>query len=164
MTLDALNNMERREFVDALGWIFEHSPWVAETAWETGPFGSLEMLHAAMVNAMREAGREKQLALIRAHPDLGTRAKLSDASAGEQAGAGLDQLTADEMNRLCEWNATYTARFGFPFILAVKGAAKYDILHALEQCLSEDPEQEFQTALLQIERIAWFRLSAAVVA
>jgi 2-oxo-4-hydroxy-4-carboxy-5-ureidoimidazoline decarboxylase len=164
MTLDEINSMEQAAFTCALGWIFEHSPWVAEDAWPRRPFSDAEELLAAMTGAVRLAGREKQLALIRAHPDLGTRAKLSSASAGEQTGAGLDQLTADELDRLRSWNAAYTVRFGFPFLFAVKGATKYDILRALEQRLGEDPEREFQTALAQIERIAWFRLSTAVEA
>ena len=159
MTLVEINMLDQAAFTAALGWIFEHSPWVAGEAWRMRPFESLDALHDAMTSAMRLAGREKQLALIRAHPDLGARAKLSAASAGEQFGAGLDRLTSDEMDRLREWNAAYTARFGFPFILAVKGATKHDILLALEQRLGENPEQEFQTALMQIERIAWFRLS-----
>ena len=164
MTLEEINNLDRPAFVGALGWIFEHSPWVAEEAWWMRPFDNLDALLAAMASAVRLAGRAKQLALILAHPDLGTRAKMSSASVGEQAGAGLDQLSAEEMNRLQELNAAYTARFGFPFILAVKGATKNDILRALEQRLGEEPESEIQTALMQIERIAWFRLSGAVVA
>jgi 2-oxo-4-hydroxy-4-carboxy-5-ureidoimidazoline decarboxylase len=164
MTLEEIGNLDQTAFVDALGWIFEHSPWVAEEAWWMRPFNNLEALLAAMASAVRLAGRERQLALIRAHPDLGARAKMSNASVGEQAGAGLDQLSADEMNRLREWNAAYVARFGFPFILAVKGATKHDILQTLEQRLGEEPESEFQTALMEIERIAWFRLSGAVVA
>lgn len=164
MTLEEINNLDRPAFVGALGWIFEHSPWVAEEAWRMRPFDNLDALLAAMASAVRLAGREKQLALILAHPDLGTRAKMSSASVGEQAGAGLDQLSAEEMNRLQELNAAYTARFGFPFVLAVKGATKNEILRALEQRLGEEPESEIQTALMQIERIAWFRLSSAVVA
>ena len=158
VTLHELGNLDQPAFVKALGWVFEHSPWVAEEAWRMRPFDNVEALLAAMTSVVRQAGRDRQLALIRAHPDLGTRARISDASAGEQAGAGLDQLTEEEFHRLREWNAAYTERFGFPFILAVKGASKHDILRALEQRLGEDPESEFQTALMQIERIAWFRL------
>lgn len=162
VTLHELGNLDQSAFVDALGWIFEHSPWVAAEAWKLRPFDNVEALLAAMTSAVRRAGRDRQLALIRAHPDLGTRAKMSDASVGEQAGVGLDQLTAEEFHRLREWNAAYNERFGFPFLFAVKGAAKHEILRALEQRLGENQESEFQTALMQIERIAWFRLSAAL--
>jgi len=164
MTLAELNAMPQPAFTEALGWIFEHSPWVAEQASRSRPFATLEALHQAMVAVVRHAPLEQQLTLIRAHPDLGARAKMSDASIGEQAGAGLDQLSADEFQQLRKWNAEYTARFGFPFIFAVKGATKHDILRALEQRLSEPVETEFETALGQIERIASFRLAAAVTA
>ena len=164
MTLKSINKLDQPAFIKALGWVFEHSPWVAEEAWHARPFDSLEALHTAMVSAVRSGGNEKQLALIRAHPDLGARAKLSSASVGEQAGAGLDQLSAEELQQLREWNSAYTARFGFPFILAVKCATKTEILRSLQERLDEQPEYEFETALVQIERIAFFRLSDLAVA
>src|SRR5207302_1748624 len=118
MTLDELNALDRNEFVEALGWIFEDSSWVAERAWSERPFSSVDALHHAMVNVVAQATVEEQLALLRAHPDLGTRAKISDASQGEQAGAGLDSLTTDEFERLTRLNSQYRAKFGFPFLYA----------------------------------------------
>jgi 2-oxo-4-hydroxy-4-carboxy-5-ureidoimidazoline decarboxylase len=111
-----------------------------------------------MVQQVESAGREEQLALLRAHPDLGTRARLSAASGGEQAGAGLDTLTAGEYDWLLRLNAQYRETFGFPFLFAVKGSNKYDILNALEERVRSAPEIEFQVALDQVYRIASFRL------
>src|SRR5690348_202427 len=120
MTLADLNAATRAQFVETLGWIFEHSPWVAERAYDMRPFASIDDLHRAMTTVVTSANREEQLALLRAHPDLGTRARVSDASRGEQEGAGLDRLTPDEFERMSRWNAEYRDRFGFPFLFAVK--------------------------------------------
>ena len=158
MTLDRVNQMDRDTFVATLGWIFEHSPWVAERAWARRPFAGIEALHQAMVDAVGEALPEEQLALIRAHPDLGTRARISPASSGEQARAGLAHLTLEEYQHLHRLNSAYRAKFGFPFIYAVKGSTRQDILRALEQRLSNDPAAEHAMALTQIYRIAQIRL------
>ena len=162
MTIDKINALSREQFVAAVGWVFEHSPWVAERGWEKRPFADVKQLHATMSAEVSHATREEQLALLRAHPDLGTRARMSTASTGEQAGAGLDQLTPDEYQRLHDWNTAYKKKFGFPFLYAVKGSNKYDILRALEQRLKNEPEDEFREALKQVYRIAWFRLEQAI--
>lgn len=158
MTIAELNAADRRTFVDAVGWVFEHSPWVAERAWDQRPFGSLDQLHAAMADVVAHAGEAEQLALLRAHPDLGTRARVSDASAGEQRGAGLDRLTPDEFARLQRLNDAYRARFGFPFLLAVKGSTKDDVLAALGARVGRVPAEEFAEALRQVYKIARLRL------
>ena len=162
MTLVELNASDRDRFVAALGWVFEHSPWVAERAWQRRPFASVEQLHAAMVTAVSAARPEEQVALLRAHPDLGTRARMSDASVGEQAGAGLDSLTPAEFNRLQQLNTAYRARFDFPFLFAVRGSTKYDVLEALASRLLAVPDDELVEALRQVFQIAWFRLQDAV--
>jgi 2-oxo-4-hydroxy-4-carboxy-5-ureidoimidazoline decarboxylase len=162
MTVDRLNALDRAAFVEALGWIFEHSPWVAERAWASRPFPSADALHHAMVEQVEQAAREEQLALLRAHPDLGRRARISEASAAEQSGAGLDCLTPEEFEVLQRLNAAYRDRYGFPFLYAVKGSTKHDILRALEQRLASPPEQEYREALRQIYRIAKFRLDDSV--
>ena len=158
MTLTELNGAGRDRFVAAIGSIFEHSPWVAERAWEDRPFASLDALHSRMVAIVEAAGEPAQLALLRAHPDLGARAKMSEASAGEQAGAGLDSLTPAEFERLQALNGTYRGRFGFPFLFAVKGASKHDIVAALERRLPATRDAELTEALRQVARIARFRL------
>ena len=158
MTIADLNGLTRDAFVDAIGWVFERSPWVAGRAWDRRPFSSLDGLHAAMVESMHAAATEEQLALLRAHPDLGARLRMSDASVGEQAGAGLDRLTARDYERLQQLNAAYRAKFEFPFLFAVKGSTPPQILEALQERLPRDVEMEFEEALRQVTRIARFRL------
>ena len=157
-SLDDINIMPLYAFLGAFGDVAEHSPWVAEGAWEKRPFVTREDVIAAFATAMRAAPQAAQLALIRAHPDLATRAKLTQDSTSEQAGAGLDRLTPGEFARFTRLNDAYKARFGFPFIFAVKGATKGQILNAFEERLANDTETEFETALAQIARIFRFRL------
>jgi len=158
MKIEDLNGLTRERFVKALGWIFEGAPWVAERALAHGPFASLEGLHAAMVAEVQHASREEKLALLRAHPDLGVRARMSDASMKEQSGAGLDRLTPEELAEFQGMNAAYSEEFGFPFLFALKGSTKEDILRSLSERLGGTPEEEFHTALEQVFRIARFRL------
>jgi OHCU decarboxylase len=158
MTIRELNLLDQASFVDALGEIFEDSPWVAERAVDARPFANLEALHAAMSDQVERATFAERLALLKAHPDLGARARLSHASAIEQAGAGLDSLTPSEFEQLHRLNADYRARFGFPFLLAVKGSTKHDVLRALQARMGASPEVEFREALQQVYRIAKFRL------
>ena len=158
MKIEDLNGLTRDRFVEALGSIFEASPWVAERAWAHGPFASLDGLHAAMVAEVQHASREEKLALLRAHPDLGVRALMSDASMKEQSGAGLDRLTPAELAEFQRMNAAYSEEFGFPFLFAVKGSTKEDILRSLSERLGGTPEEEFRTALEQVFRIARLRL------
>ena len=158
MTLTELNSLDRAAFVEAIGWVFEHSPWVAEQVARAKPFPSVEVLHETMVNHVEAAPPDRQLALLRAHPDLGARARISAASTAEQAGAGLDRLTPVEFERLQHLNSAYRDKFGFPFLFAVKGSTKYDILQALERRLGAAAEEERREALRQVYRIAEFRL------
>jgi OHCU decarboxylase len=157
-----LPRLERDRFLELFGGVFEHAPWVAEGAFAAGPFHSIEALHGAMVQAMRRAPRARQLALIRAHPDLAGRAavagELTAASRAEQASAGLDQCTPAEFERFQELNRTYKEKFGFPFILAVKGRGRAEILAAFERRLENSGDAEFDEALNQIAEIARLRL------
>jgi OHCU decarboxylase len=159
---EELQRLERDRFIQLFGSVFEHSPWVAEQAFNAGPFQSADALHRAMVDVMRRAPRARQLALIRAHPDLAGRAairgELTAASSAEQGGAGLDQCTPTEFERFRELNDRYQAKFRFPFILAVKGKSRHEILAAFEQRLVHSAEAEFNEALDQVARIARFRL------
>lgn len=166
MTLEDINALDRAAFVAALGSVFEHSPWVAERAHAARPFESREALHSAMAAAMYGAPRAEQLALLRAHPELAGRAAirglLTADSTEEQAGAGLTQCSADEFARLNELNARYNARFGFPFIIAVKGHDRAGILAEFARRVEHDPAMEFKEALAQVARIARFRLDALI--
>jgi 2-oxo-4-hydroxy-4-carboxy-5-ureidoimidazoline decarboxylase len=162
MTLGELNARDRATFVETLGWIFEDSPWVAERVWPRRPFASLEALHQAMIDVVQQANETEQLALLRAHPDLGTRARISDASTGEQRGAGLDRLDVAEYERLQRLNGEYRRRFGFPFLFAIKGSTKEDVLTALELRVGRSRDEELAEALRQVFRIAGFRLEDVV--
>jgi OHCU decarboxylase len=162
MTLADLNAMDCESFVAAIGWVFEDSPWVARRAWDLRPFATREVLHRAMTLQVESADREEQLVLLRAHPDLGARARMSTASTREQGGAGLDQLTAEEFAELTAWNQAYRAKFGFPFLFAVKGSGKGPIMEALRRRAAADPEAELAEALTQVYRIAGFRLETVL--
>jgi len=162
VNLEELNTLDRATFVEALGWIFEDSPWVAERVWPRRPFASLEALHQAMIDVVQQANETEQLALLRAHPDLGTRARISDASTGEQRGAGLDRLDVAEYERLQRLNGEYRRRFGFPFLFAIKGSTKEDVLTALELRVGRSRDEELAEALRQVFRIAGFRLEDVV--
>ena len=159
------SQMTRAEFVSTFRAIFEHSPWVAEQTFDLGLYKTAdthETMHAAMCKVLRSADPGRQLGLMLAHPDLAGKlalaGDLSAASANEQAGAGLDQCTPEELARFQWANDEYVKRFGFPFIMAVKGKRRTEILEALLQRLANEQGQEWATAIRQIERIALFRL------
>jgi OHCU decarboxylase len=158
MTLQEINALTRDDFVKALGWVFEDSPWVAEAAWNLRPFASHGELHSAMRQQVENAKADRQLALLRAHPDLGNRVQMSEASTREQAGAGLNELAQEEHTSLLALNREYRERFGFPFLFAVKGSGNRDIIEALRRRIGATPEHELHEALEQVYRIAWFRL------
>jgi 2-oxo-4-hydroxy-4-carboxy-5-ureidoimidazoline decarboxylase len=156
------SSLSAEAFVARFGAVYEASPWVAEAVWPSvraGEEDSLSALAEAMEEAVDHAPRETRLALIRAHPELASRTKMADASVREQSGAGLDQCTPAEFDEFQQLNAAYNARFGFPFIVAVKGLTRADILAAFRARLDNDPETEFATAIAQIHRIAAFRLA-----
>ncbi len=166
LSLDAVNGLSREAFVAAFGAVFERAPWVAEAAWAARPFASRDELHAAMVEAVAKAGRERHLALIRAHPELGLAAadgeKPSAFSRAEQASAGLAAAPDEARARLQALNARYRDRFGFPFVMAVKGLNLERILAAAESRLGNAREDEIARALAEIAKIAAFRLADLV--
>ena len=159
--------LSRAAFVATFADIYEHSPWVAESVFAQGigpEDDVIEHLHGRMAGVLLAAGREAQLALINAHPDLAgkaaVRGELTAASTVEQASAGIDACSAEEFARFGELNAAYKARFGFPFIMAVKGSDRQQILDSFAQRLNNTPEQEFARALAEINKIALLRLQA----
>ena len=166
LSIDAVNALDAAAFVARFGDVAEGSPWVAESAWGSRPFADREALVSAFVAAVRAASREARVALLRAHPDLAGRAALAgdigEDSRREQAGAGLDRLTAGEFARFHDLNARYRERFGFPFIFAVKGAAKETILAAFEARIDNDADTERAEALANVERILRFRIEDRV--
>lgn len=163
MNLATLNAQTSAAFTQTLATIFEHSPWVPAGAASKRPFNSVDALHAAMVSVVDSAGLDRQLALIRAHPDLAGKAALAGnltaESTSEQKGAGLDRLNEQEFNKFHKLNNAYKAKFDFPFILAVRGHDKHSILASFESRLLNSPESEKTEALAQIARIAGFRLN-----
>lgn len=162
ISIDDVNAMSPRDFIAAFGEIAEHSPWVAREAETSRPFASREQMVVRFETALRAANRDAQLALLRAHPDLASRARLTEDSTREQAGAGLNTLTAEEFARFTSLNERYKARFGFPFIFAVKGATKHMILASFEERVGKEETREFDTALQQVCRIFRFRLEDRV--
>jgi 2-oxo-4-hydroxy-4-carboxy-5-ureidoimidazoline decarboxylase len=154
------------EFVSGFGGVFEHSAWVAERAFDDGIPAPLtaDGVHEAMRRVFRAAGDDERLAVLRAHPDLAGKlaiaGDLTADSRSEQAGAGLDRLSAAEHARFTELNETYVTKFGFPFIIAVKGLNKADILSAFGTRIDNDRNAEFATACAQVERIALLRLKS----
>jgi 2-oxo-4-hydroxy-4-carboxy-5-ureidoimidazoline decarboxylase len=162
-TLADFNSFDRAAFVAAVGHLFEHSPWVAEETWLRRPFRDVAYVHAELCATMRAAPRERQLTLIRAHPDLAGRLaqqnKLTTESTREQASAGLNQLSASDLAEFQGLNEAYRARFGFPFIICARLNAKDTILAAMRARVRNSPEVEFQTALREIEKIAQLRLN-----
>ena len=156
--MPVISKMSREQFVAVLGGIFEHAPWVAERAWESRPFRTRAALHESMMEVVRQASPELQLALLRGHPDLATRQRVTDYSAQEQRGAGLDQLTDAEYAAFMADNKAYSDKFGFPFILAVKGKSKEQIVSAMQERTGNDEATEKQTAFVEIRKITGFRL------
>ena len=164
--LDELNRMTAEAFVDAFGNVAEHSPWVVQQAAKSRPFMDREDLIKTFSTVLRGANTDDQLALLRAHPDLAGTASfagtMTENSRNEQAGAGLDRLTAEEFQRFTELNNAYVARFAFPFIFAVKGATKGMILASFEARVGNDRETEFANSLDNVCRIFRFRLEELV--
>ena len=163
-SLSQLNQMSQSEFTDTLGAVFEDSPWVAQKAWQKRPFANLDSLHQRMVEVVQAATPDEQLALIRLHPDLGNKAKMSESSVKEQAGVQLDQLNLEDFDRFQSLNNAYKNRFGFPFIVAVKNQTKDSILEAFEHRLNNSVDRERAQALAEIAKIARFRLEKIVLA
>jgi 2-oxo-4-hydroxy-4-carboxy-5-ureidoimidazoline decarboxylase len=161
-TISELNHLSVAEFLRLIGPVFENSPWIAEATWPRKPFASLEELHHALCDTVNAAGEEKQLALIRAHPDLVGRlalaGQLTNESTSEQASAGLNQLSPAEVELFQKKNAAYQDKFGFPFVICARLNKKAAILAGFERRLKNTREQEIHAALEEIFKIAELRL------
>jgi 2-oxo-4-hydroxy-4-carboxy-5-ureidoimidazoline decarboxylase len=165
-TLEQLNAMPEMSFVTALSGVFEHSPWVAREAARGRPFESVDALHQAMTSVVERAAEHRQLALISAHPELAgkaaVRGQLTAESSREQSGAGLSECTQEEFDTLQRLNRAYQEKFGFPFILAVRGYDRSGIIANFKARLRKSHEEELRENLRQIYRIARFRLDDLV--
>ena len=160
--IQTVNRMDRDTFMNTFGGVFEHSPWIAERAWSARPFNSPEALHAAMIEVVRSASPEEKLRLLNAHPELaGKEAReraMTQDSTVEQGSAGLDRLSADDFDRFDRLNAAYREKFGFPFIIAIRGRTKPEIVAAFEQRLENEPSTEIDEALKEIAAITRMRM------
>lgn len=157
-----LNQMSQGEFTEALAEIWEETPEIAKRTWHNKPFEDLNGLHQAMVAVVDSMSESEQVALIKAHPDLGSKAKMADASVQEQAGVGLDRLSESEYQRFQSLNQSYKNKFNFPFIIAVKNQTLESILEAFSKRLENDPRTEKQQALTEIKKIARLRLETLI--
>ena len=162
ISLSQLNLFSRDEFIRGVGSVFEHSPWIAEATWPKKPFTDFENLHRALCETVKISGEEKQLALIREHPDLvgkfALTGQLTKESTNEQASAGLNKLSLEEIDLFQKQNATYKKKFGFPFVICARLNKQSAILAGFEGRLNNSREEEIKTALEEIFKIAELRL------
>jgi 2-oxo-4-hydroxy-4-carboxy-5-ureidoimidazoline decarboxylase len=158
LSIHVVNQLDREAFIARFGGVYEHSPWVAAGAWAKRPFADSNALEQAMQSVVRDATHTRQLELLRHHPALGTRQELTGYSRGEQAGAGILGAAEAERRELASLNQQYETKFGFPFILAVRGADLRTILDSCRTRLNHDFDTEFAESLRQVFRIAGFRL------
>jgi 2-oxo-4-hydroxy-4-carboxy-5-ureidoimidazoline decarboxylase len=164
LTLPEINALSRDEFIRVIGPVFEHSPWIAERGESARPFADRAALHETLCEIVRLASTDEQLALIRAHPDLVGRAVLTAESRGEQAAAGLSDLSPEEVGHFDRCNREYQERFGFPFVICARLNKKAAILAAFPERLRHTAEEERATALGEIFKIAKLRLADLIPA
>ena len=162
-TILQLNKMSQSEFTNVLGEIWEETPVIAQKTWHSKPFEDLEALDRAMVAVVNSMSETEQVTLIKAHPDLGSKTRMAEASVQEQAGVGLDRLSESEYQRFQALNQAYKDKFNFPFIIAVKNHTKESILQAFETRLDNTQKQEKQQALAEISKIAKLRLESTII-
>lgn len=164
--LTALNKLAESDFIDLLGSIFEHSSWVAQQAYRERPFDTLNSLQKTMFDIVLTSNRDRRLALIRNHPELAGKeadeGRLTADSEKEQSRAGLNQCSADELLQLRGLNKNYLEKFGYPFVIAVSGLNKHQIIAAMQSRINNEPEIEFSTSIDEIGKIAKIRLDALI--
>lgn len=162
-TIDEINALDQAGFVAALGHLFEHSPWVAAETYPQRPFESAKHLHDELCATLGRSSVDSQLELIKAHPDLAGRlaqmGQLTAASTAEQASAGLNRMPAEELASFQALNGAYREKFGFPFVICARLNDKATILRAIAARTGNSADLERQTAIREIEKIAWLRLT-----
>ncbi len=163
MTIRHLNEMDAQFAVDRFGGVFENSPWIVAEALQSRPFASAREFHEACMSVVNAAGVEKQVELIRAHPDLVGRlareGRLSADSTAEQRAAGLENLTTTEIAAFERYNAAYREKFAFPFVICARRNRKETILSAFPERLTNERGKEIETAIQEIGEIAWLRIA-----
>ena len=159
--INKINKLSKSEFIKVFANIFENARWIAEELYNKKPFDNFEELSSKILNIFETTTKEKQLKILKDHPDLANKTKISvltPDSLKEQTGAGLDQCTEEEFNEFKKLNASYK-KFGFPFILAIKGKTRAEILNNFKKRIYSGPETEFDEAIKQVKQIASFRLN-----
>ncbi|WP_112182389.1 MULTISPECIES: 2-oxo-4-hydroxy-4-carboxy-5-ureidoimidazoline decarboxylase [Paraliobacillus] len=162
LQIEEVNQLSNEDFIELLGGIFEKSPWVAKKVEVFRPFASFDQLFERMSEVVGNVPKQEKLELMRAHPNLGNKIKMSDASTKEQQGAGLQDLTENELASFLKLNKAYMDKFGFPFIIAVKGMDKSIIYQTMEKRFLQPKEEEFEIALTEINKIAFLRLKEKI--
>lgn len=167
LSLQYINTLDQKHFVEALGSLFEGPPWIVTQTWYHHPFTDISHLYQTLCDILYHAPTEQQVDLIRAHPDLVGRAALAGtltpSSAGEQASAGLDRLSQDEIATFTRLNQSYAERFGFPFVICARENKKESILAGFASRLENTREQEIKIAVAEIARICWYRLNDIIL-
>ena len=161
-SIDKVNNLRKSDFISIFGNVFEKTQWIAEKAYNSKPYKNLEELFSKMMEIFENSKKEKHLEILNAHPDLAIEKKLTEDSRNEQKNASLNQCTDEEFVEFRKLNNEYKKKFGFPFIIAVKGKNKEEILNNFRQRLTNNINLEFEEAKKQVKKIASFRLSEII--
>jgi len=161
-TIDKINKLSRSEFVEIFANIFEKTKWIAEKLYNQKPFNNFKDLCSKMLGIFETAGKETQLKILEAHPDLADKVTvnlLTSNSRSEQSNAGLDQCSEEEFNEFKNLNKSYRQKYGFPFVIAVKGKNKMEILSEFRKRILNSVDEEFNEAIIQVGKIANLRLN-----
>ena len=161
-SIDKFNKLSKAEFISIFGNIFEKTEWIAERCYESKPYNNLDELVSKMMKIFENIEKERHLEILNSHPDLAVEKKLTEDSKNEQKNASLDQCTDEEFVEFKKLNEEYKKKFGFPFIIAVKGKNKEEILNSFRQRITNNINLEFEEAKKQVKKIASFRLGEII--
>ena len=161
-SLDKVNNLSKSDFISVFGNVFEKTKWIAERAYDSKPYNNFEELFAKMIEIFENSNNKNHLKILRAHPDLTVKEKLTKDSQNEQANASLNECSDKEFKEFKKLNKKYKKKFGFPFIIAVKGKNKNEILNKFKKRVLNNIDIEFKEAKKQVKKIATFRLSEII--
>ena len=161
-SIDIFNKLNKSEFLSTFGNVFEKTEWIAEKCYDSKPYNNVQELVNKMMEVFENSIKEKHLEILNSHPDLAVKKKLTKESENEQANANLNQCTNEEFEEFNKLNEKYKKKFGFPFIIAVKGKNKNEILNIFRQRITNNINSEFEEAKKQVKKIASFRLSEII--
>ena len=161
-SIDTFNKLNKSEFLSTFGNVFEKTEWIAEKCYDSKPYNNVQELVNKMMEIFENSIKEKHLKILNSHPDLAVKKKLTKESENEQANANLNQCTNEEFEEFNKLNEKYKKKFGFPFIIAVKGKNKNEILNIFRQRITNNINLEFEEAKKQVKKIATFRLSEII--